>query len=144
MKYIAVLFSAGLTFAQAPPFDLPVPPPQAVGMAMQAKTFQFVSAGSVVEGKTVTNAPYSGEGVTETTRVLADGTRIVNKSTVNVWRDGLGRTRREHTLGAIGPWAAGGEAPVIITIHDPVAQETIMLDSKEKTARRFKANSRSF
>lgn len=113
-------------------------------VALQARTFQFISADAHIEGKTVTNAPYSGEGVTETTRVLADGTRIVNKSTVNVWRDGLGRTRREQKLAAIGPWAAEGEAPTIITIHDPVAGETIMLDTREKTARRLKGNSGMF
>jgi hypothetical protein len=42
------------------------------------------------------------------TQRLADGNRIVNKSTANMYRDSEGRTRRE--------------TPESITISDPVAQ----------------------
>ena len=42
-----------------------------------------------------TGAPYSGEAVTETTQMLADGNRIARKSVTRIYRDSEGRTRRE-------------------------------------------------
>src|SRR4030095_13179463 len=73
---------------------------------------------------------------TESTQVLADENRITRKSTSSVARDGEGRTRREQSLPAIGPWAASGEAPVMIFIDDPVAGAHYVLNSKDKTARK--------
>ena len=72
-------------------------------------------------GKPVKGAPYAAQAVTETTQTLSDGNHITRKSTANVYRDSEGRTRREETMRAIGPWAAGGEPPQMIFIHDPVA-----------------------
>src|SRR5690349_21794826 len=55
-------------------------------VAPRIGAMQWIGAGHA-DGKIVKNAPYSGEVVTETTRVLADGTRIVNKDTASVARD---------------------------------------------------------
>jgi hypothetical protein len=111
---------------------------QTIGIAPQAATFQFIAAEPGMLGKTVTGAPYSGEGFTETVRTLADGGRIVNKHSKKVWRDSQGRTREESTLPIIGPWSAAGEAPKIVTISDPVAKVIITLNEREKTAFRHK------
>ena len=54
-----------------------------------------------VEPRAVTGMPYSGEAVTESIQVLADGNRIVKRTTAKVYRDGTGRTRRE-TIGTDG------------------------------------------
>src|SRR6266403_5640860 len=54
-------------------------------------------------GEVVTAAPYTATAITETTQVLADGNRIVNKNSAFVARDGQGRTRREETMAKIGP-----------------------------------------
>src|SRR5207302_5790898 len=63
----------------------------------------FISAEMAGTGEVVTAAPYTATAITETTQVLADGNKIVNKNSAFVARDGQGRTRREETLPRIGP-----------------------------------------
>ena len=55
--------------------------------------------------KPVTGAPYTATAITETTQVLADGNRIVNKTESQLARDSQGRTRRQETMSNIGPLA---------------------------------------
>ena len=43
----------------------------------------------------VKNAPYRADQITETTQTLGDGTRIHNEHQVTIYRDSLGRVRRE-------------------------------------------------
>jgi hypothetical protein len=100
-------------------------------------TFDFVSAGFEFGGPTITGAPYSAESVTKTVQTLSDGNRIVHENRTTLYRDGQGRTRREQTLGAVGPWAAAGEGHQIIFINDPVANINYVLNPKERTARRI-------
>jgi hypothetical protein len=85
-------------------------------------------------GKVVKGAPYSAEVITETSQVLGDGNRIVQKTSAMVYRDSDGRTRREQTIRGIGPWASG-ESRQSISINDPVAGVTYMLDPAGKTVR---------
>jgi hypothetical protein len=85
-------------------------------------------------GKVVKNAPYSAEAVTETVQTLADGNRIVNKITSQVYRDSEGRTRREQTLKGLGPIGSGEEPLQTIFINDPVAGVTYSLDTHTKIA----------
>jgi hypothetical protein len=106
----------------------PPPPPD---------TFMFVSSEMNFDGQLVKGAPYSAQAVTENTQTLADGNRIVNKSTSSVYRDGEGRTRREHTLTALGGFAAGADAPQTISINDPVAGVNYALDPRSKTAHKM-------
>ena len=98
-------------------------------------TFVFVASEMNFDGKLVKGAPYSAEAVTENTQTLSDGNRIVNRSTASVYRDSEGRTRREQTLKAIGPFA--GEAPQTIFINDPVAGVNYTLDSRTHVARKM-------
>ena len=97
--------------AQAVPDPLPpvLPPPGAVMMqtAGEVQGFQIVSGEASVSTQVVKGAPYSLEASIETVQILADGNRIVHRQTVHLYRDSKGRTRREETLAAIGPWAAG-------------------------------------
>ncbi len=65
--------------------------------------FVFLATEMSLGGKLVKGAPYSAQAVTESTQVLSDGNRIVNKSVASVYRDSEGRTRREQTIKAIGP-----------------------------------------
>jgi hypothetical protein len=142
MAIPATLGLASLMPAQDVAKDVVIDAPRAgvavggtmMGVAGQASTFQFIAAEPGMMGKTVTGAPYAAEGFTETVRMLADGTRITNKSSKKVWRDGQGRTREEGTLPMLGPWAAEGEAPKFITIYDTVAKVTYTLNEKDKTA----------
>ena len=113
--------------------------PGMIGMAPQNATFQFIASEPGLTGKVVAGAPYSGEGFTEAVQTLADGTRITNKHSKKVWRDSQGRTREETTLTMIGPWSSeGGGSHKLITISDPIAKTTYMLDEKGKTATRRK------
>jgi hypothetical protein len=86
--------------------------------------------------KPVTGAPYTATAVTETTQVLADGNRIVNKSESQLVRDRQGRTRRQETMNNLGPLATN--APNMAFINDPVDKVSYMLDLSDKTARVIK------
>jgi hypothetical protein len=70
-------------------------------------------------------------------QTLSDGNRIVHENRTTLYRDSQGRTRREQTLGAVGPWAAAGEANQIIFINDPVANVNYVLNPKDRTARKM-------
>jgi hypothetical protein len=89
-------------------------------MAAQIKV---VSLQGGVMGKPVKGAPYSGVEVNESTQMLADGTRIHNETQTQVFRDGEGRMRREN----------GTE----VTIWDPVANASYVLNAKSQTARKL-------
>jgi hypothetical protein len=90
------------------------------------------------EGKTVKGVPYSARTETEIVQNLADGNRIVNRTTGFIARDSEGRTRREQALAAIGALVVGPQAPRIVAIHDPVEQVTYLLEGQTKTARRLR------
>ena len=102
-----------------------------------AGTFEFISNEFARIGKIIKNAPYSADEVTETTQTLSDGNRIVRKSTAQFYRASQGRTRNDRTLDASGPWAAGGDAPQITVIHDPVAGVNYVLNPRDRVARKL-------
>src|ERR687885_1082443 len=105
--FMAAIMSLGIgPFAQEGP---PPPPPPPQGPPMGDNTMIFVSSEVNFDGKVVKGAPYSAQAITETTRTLADGNKIRNKTTASIYRDGEGRTRREQELGAVGPWIVSGE-----------------------------------
>jgi hypothetical protein len=89
-----------------------------------------------MQPNSIKGAPYSADVVTETTQVLADGNRIVNRQTGSVARDSQGRTRHDTGIQMLGPAAATGKPMKITMIHDPVAQVTYTLESATKTARK--------
>jgi hypothetical protein len=76
-----------------------------------------------VKGTVVKGAPYSADEVNEKTQVLADGTRIHREMKTSVARDSEGRVRRE--------------TPDNITITDPVANVTYILDPKSMTGQKL-------
>jgi hypothetical protein len=71
----------------------------------------------------VKGAPYSAEAVNETVQTLADGNRIVQRSSAMQYRDSDGRERREETS-AMGA----------IFITDPVAGARYTLHPDSRTA----------
>lgn len=108
-------------------------------------TFQFVrSEFSLADFKAVKGNPFSAEAVTEVIQTLGDGNRIVRQSTTTLHRDSEGRIRREQVLDTIGPWTTDGEPQRIITIHDPVDSQTLILEPGRKIARRTPAGSFHF
>jgi hypothetical protein len=125
-------------------FQQPVPAPPPGGAppnvmfhtqrAGDKVTMEYIAIGD--NAKPVTGAPYSATAITETTQVLADGNRIVNKMESQLARDSQGRTRRQETMSNIGPVATN--APRMAFINDPVEKVSYVLDLNDKTAQVIK------
>ena len=111
--------------------------------AATAGTFVFVG-GQLFNGKPVKGQPYSAEAVTETTQTLADGNRIVNRSSSTIYRDTEGRERREESIGKLGTWSAQGEPAKAVFISDPVAKVNYSLHPNERTAEKMPAGFNAF
>jgi hypothetical protein len=88
----------------------------------EARVVEMKTIGAV-RGMTVKNAPYSAEEVSESSQMLADGTRIHRENRTQVYRDSEGRTRRE--------------TPDNITITDPVSNVTYLLNPKTMTGQKL-------
>lgn len=150
LLFSIVLVMACIAFGRAQdiPIAFPAPPLQAryVEVAQSQESgivvhrvgkdmgFQFVGAEPAISTQVVKGAPYSLDATVDTEQTLSDGNRIVHHQLVHVYRDSEGRTRREETLAAIGPWAASGTPPMVVTIQDPVSGATYSLDPQKKIA----------
>jgi hypothetical protein len=82
----------------------------------------------------VRGAPFSAEVVVESTQGLADGSRIVRKTTAALLRDGQGRSRREQNLSEIQ--ASPGGTGSIVFIQDPVTMASYILETATRSARK--------
>jgi hypothetical protein len=115
------------TFTQDEP--LKGPPPGFNMMYQREKLpegeISFFSAEMAGPGEVVTAAPYTATAITESTQVLGDGNRIVNKTSAFVARDSQGRTRRETSLSRIGPLQV--DSPKLIFINDPTTHSQYIL-----------------
>lgn len=156
----SILFGCSWMIGQGPgpaavPDDMlmqqPFPPPD--GGAPPNVFFHTQKSGDKVTtsymaiadtSKPVTGAPYKATATTETTQVLADGNRIVNKTESQLARDSQGRTRRQELTSNIGPLSTN--APKMAFINDPVEKVSYVLDLNDKTAHVMKgpAVTRSF
>jgi len=85
--------------------------------ALPEGKIEFFSAEMAGAGEVVTAAPYTATATTESTQVLADGNKIVNKTSSFVARDSQGRTRRETDLHRIGTMQV--DSPKTVFINDP-------------------------
>jgi hypothetical protein len=130
LKTLLAAGCAAAVVAQTPNEDALRAKKAALAAADEAKanvvfnkqTFAFVS-GQLVSGPPVKGAPYSAEAVNETIQMLADGNRIVQRSSAMQYRDNDGRERREETS-AMG----------VIFITDPVAGTRYTLHPDSQTA----------
>lgn len=105
-------------------------------------TYAFLSSEMSFDRKVVKGAPYSAEVVNESVQSLVDGNRIVRRSTASVYRDSEGRTRREQTLGPIGPFAAHESSTrQTVFINDPVEGVSYILEPGDRSARKLKLRS---
>lgn len=136
MHLAAVVFIAlaARAIAQTAPPPPPEPGPNMLFIQQggDGEAIHFFSAEMMGSRELVKGAPYTATTVIETTQVLADGNRIVNKRGGSVARDSEGRVRREETLGRIGPFQV--DAPKMIFIHDPVAKRTYVLNTNRQVA----------
>jgi hypothetical protein len=131
MKRTSLVFIAAGVLAAAPalaqPAAMPVPPVPPVP-PLPDDTLLF-AAGELRSERVVKGAPYCADAVHEAIQTLADGNRIVHRSTSRQCRDGEGRTRQEVER--------GGRKQV--WLRDPGAQEAWLLDPERKTARALHA-----
>jgi hypothetical protein len=99
---------------------------------MKAETDAVVHMQMVgaVKGMTVKGAPYSADEISESTQILADGTRIRREHKTAVFRDSEGRVRRE--------------TPDNVTITDPVANVTYVLNPKSMTGQKLAMSGANF
>jgi hypothetical protein len=140
MKKFCMLFVAGFVlvacaFAQA---QEPVGPGQGMMFFQKAPVEANSAVGlsnyfytmTVGEKDSVKGAPYSATAITESTQVLVDGNRIVNKTSTFLARDGEGRTRREMSMNINSL-----TLPNLVMISDPVAKTETMLNALDQSAR---------
>jgi hypothetical protein len=106
-----------------------------LGAVAAAQTVDFLVQESAV-GPVVRDAPYSAESVTTFTQTLGDGTRIERQLTGKVYRDRAGRVRREQTISGLAALDPGRDSQPLVTIVDPVAGASYVLDSSRRVAQR--------
>jgi hypothetical protein len=145
-----VLLSGALGFAGvagAQPPAAPVPPPpedtvfflsNAAPLPAFAGRIDILRGEGDIPGVVVLDKPYSARSITQSTQTLADGNRITQRNEARIYRDSQGRTRREQTLGGVGPWQTAGDPVTMITINDPVADKSYVLDPVKRTAREIR------
>src|SRR5438552_9131657 len=78
-----------------------------------AKKDWMVDSRIAFESKTIKGLPYSAELLSESVQSLADGNRIVQRTTGRVYRDSEGRVRREEDRPSGTP---------SISVTDPMAR----------------------
>ena len=105
------------TFTQDEPITMMAPFGMMQGESLPEGKVAFFSTEMAGAGEVVTAAPYTATATTESTQVLADGNRIVNKTSSFVARDSQGRTRREIDLNRIGTMQV--DSPKTVFINDP-------------------------
>ena len=95
--------------------------------ALEVMLLRISASSRCTDGCVVRGLPYSAERVTDSVRVLADGNRIVQRSTEKVYRDSDGRTRVESE------W----QGKTLVQIQDPVAGMSYRLYPETKTGYRM-------
>lgn len=150
MAAAGLVVIGGSTLAQNAPAPPPQPPDDGdvifeamgPGPGGPPDAIAFVAFEGDLGGKTVSGVPFTASFSMQTTQTLADGNQIQRSTTGSIARDSQGRTRRDMTLPAIGPWAASGKAaPQMTFINDPVAGVRYTLDANRKVARKMTMHS---
>jgi hypothetical protein len=131
---LAVTFAAA-ALAQGPPSPPEGGGGRGRGFGRPEPGARFVGAEAGMPGRVVKNAPYSADLVTESVQALPDGNHIRQSSSVKVYRDSEGRTRREQTVNLNG-LGSNSNMPQLVFINDPVAGMNYALNPKDRTATR--------
>jgi hypothetical protein len=107
----------------------------AAASTADAQTIDFLSSTNV-SAPIVLNAPFSGEGMTTVSQTLADGTRIERTTSSKFYRDSGGRVRHEQTIMGLAALDPSRESEILVTIVDPYARTTYVLNPATRMARR--------
>ena len=92
----------------------------------------------------VPGAPFSAATVTTVNQILGDGTRIERTLNGKIFRDGSGRVRREQTIAGLAALNPDGDTKPIVTIVDPIAGVTYLIDSARSIAHRTPIGARAW
>ncbi|MGA2324778.1 MAG: hypothetical protein ABSH05_00685 [Bryobacteraceae bacterium] len=125
---------AAMVFVTLAAAQRPMGPSGPPAGGRQGDVAHWIGAEMAPPGGVVRGAPYSAQAVTEVNQTLGDGNKIHRVITGAVYRDGQGRTRNESVPGGMGPLAPTGDLKQLVTISDPVAGFTYVLDPAQKTA----------
>jgi hypothetical protein len=106
--------------------------------------WRLVGAEAGRPGPVVKNAPFSADVTTETTVTLADGNHIRQTSSLRLYRDSEGRTRREQSLSSVGGLVSNTHLPPVVFIDDPVAGVNYALSPSSRTGTRSVNGGRGF
>lgn len=145
---VACVVLCASTVAAQVDFTIEAPPPPSPDHAVWAggesgatavfRRFDAVLAGPGMrfEGEPVKDAPYSAEAITESVQILADGNRIRRENRSLIYRDSQGRTRREESINALGPWSTDGQKKTVF-INDPIAGTHYVLNSGTRSGEKL-------
>lgn len=130
-----------VAFAQS---DAPPPPPPPPGGDMMwadgpghgPGPMRGPFLGDIGEHKVVKGAPMSGDLVMTRDTTLADGNTIHTENQTRIYRDSVGRVRREVSFELNTP-TTGAAKHRMIVITDPVAGYRYILDPDNKTAQQM-------
>jgi hypothetical protein len=112
--FSALLLCTAVTFAQTPALN---------------NSFSSTLSGGI-NLRAIAGAPLSAEVMRESVKVLPDGSSVPVVTRGKMFRDSEGRTRSEMELVA----GVGTAARQLVTIVDPVAHVSMVLDPQTKTA----------
>jgi hypothetical protein len=102
----------------------------------ELQTLSFTTPDTNFDRVLVAGAAFSADSVTEHVQTLADGNRMGRKSLAHIYRDGAGRTRRDHELPRGNALAADGQPPRLIIINDPIGRVNYVIDTQAGTAQK--------
>ena len=106
------------------------------GVVFSGSSFEILNSEPLEATSVVKGSPFSADAITEFTQTLGDGNRIERSFKASIARDSRGRTRREEQVALVGPLAAHGDPPTLITLSDPASGLHYTFDDKMKVARR--------
>lgn len=107
--------------------ETPVP---LFGGRTELPTLSFTTPDTNFDRVLVEGAAFSADSVTEHVQTLADGNRMRRKFVAHIYRDGAGRTRRDHELQRGNVLAPDGQPPRLIFINDPVGRVNYTVDTQ--------------
>jgi len=109
---------------------------------LSAQTPDFI-ASQPQDEPIVTGQPYSGEAITTVKMRMFDGTQIDRSVTARIYRDTLGRVRREQTIMGLEALDTKNDVRAIVLIIDPVANSIYSIVPGTNTAQRLVMNQMS-
>jgi hypothetical protein len=100
------------------------------------QTLNFFTPDAKFDEAVVKGSAFSAESTTEHVQSLGDGNRMVRKSSAKLYRDVIGRTRREHEITRGRGAAPDGQPARLIVINDPLTQLNFIIETHNNTARK--------